>query len=147
MATYQSDKVSLLTSAETVFDKVSDLEGLSELIKKAPTDKVPEEQRQMLDQIAVTPETISFPAGPAGMITLRKAREVRPTLVELHGEGTPVPVALKLMITPLTPDTCEAQVVFEIQIPAMLKPMVNGPLQKMCDQFSNMLRQIPFAQA
>ena len=135
-----------MASAETVFGKVTNLEGLADLIKQAPADQIPADQKQMLDQIRVTSDTISFPAGPAGEVTLRKVNEVAPTLVELSGEGTPVPVKLSLHITPLTPETCEAQVVFDIQIPAMLKPMVNGPMQKMCDQFSAMLRQIPFAQ-
>lgn len=144
MATYKSDTVKLAYPAVRVFDKLSNLEGLKELIANIPADKVDADQRQMLDQVRVTSDTISFPAGPAGEITLRMAEKTAPTLIRLEGEGTPVPVGLAMHILPLTEDTCEAYVQFDIQIPAMLKPMVNGPLQKMADQFSQMLRQLSF---
>lgn len=132
-----------MAPAETVFDKLSNLNGLGELIKNAPADQIPEDQRELLDQVTSTEDTVSFPAGPVGNITLRVTDRVRPSLIRLEGEGTPVPLHLELHIIPLTPETCEAQVEIDIQIPAMLKPMVNGPLQKMADQFGMMLRQLP----
>lgn len=145
MATYKSDNVSLAYPAETVFAKLSNLEGLGELLKNIPEDQIPADQRQKLDEVRVTPTSISFPGGPAGDITLVLSKVENPSLIVLDGVGTPVPMNLTLNITPLTPDTCEAQVVIDIKIPAMLKPMVNGPLQKMADQFGLMLRQVPMA--
>ena len=94
MATYKSEVVSLAYPAETVFGKLSNLEGFGGILKNVPADKVPADQ---------------------------------------------------LAITPLTPETCESYVQIDIQIPAMLKPMVNGPLQKMADQIAQMLRQVPMA--
>jgi hypothetical protein len=46
-------------------------------------------------------------------------------------------------ITPILPTQCKGKVTIDIQIPAMLKPMVSGPLQKMTDQFGQMLRNLP----
>lgn len=143
MATYKSETVELGYSAEKVFDKLSNLQGLGELIKNIPEDKVPADQRVMLEQVAVTPDSISFPAGPVGSITLQLMETVRPTLIKLEGQGTPVPLGLSMHIIPLGEDRCQAYVQVDIQIPAMLKPMVSGPLQKMVDQFSQMLRQLP----
>jgi hypothetical protein len=141
MATYKSEVVSLAYPAETVFGKLSNLEGLGGILKNVPADKVPADQLAMLEQVRVTPDTISFPAGPAGEVTLKVAETDAPNLIRMEGFGTPVPMSLTLHITPLTPETCE----IDIQIPAMLKPMVNGPLQKMADQFAQMLRQVPMA--
>lgn len=145
MATYKSEKVGIAYPAETVFNKLSNLEGLGELLKNAPTDKIPEDKKAMLEQLKVTPETISFPGGPVGDITLRVVEKDAPNRIKLEGQGTPVPMSLSLHILTLSPDTCEAYVEIEVQIPAMLKPMVNGPLQQMADQFAVMLRQIPYA--
>lgn len=145
MATYKSEAVSLAYPAETVYDRISNLEGLGDMIKAAPADQIPADQKAMLDQVRVTPDTISFPAGPVGDITLRLVEKVSPSLIRLEGEGTPVPMSLSMNIRPLTPDTCEAFVQIDLQIPAMLKPMVNGPLQKMADQFGQMLRQMPMS--
>lgn len=145
MASYKSETVTLAHPAETVFAKLSNLNGLGELIKNVPADKVPAEQLAMLEQVRVTSDTITFPGGPVGEITLRLVEAVDPTLIRLEGYGTPVPMSLEMHITALTPDTCEAYVDIDLKIPAMLRPMVNGPLQKMADQFGQMLRQMPMA--
>lgn len=143
MATYKSEIVSLAGSAQTVFDKLSNLEGLGGLLKNVPEGSIPEDKKAMFDQISITPTSISFPGGPAGDVTLQLVETVAPSLIRLEGVGTPVPLSMALHITPLTADTCETFVQIDIQIPAMLKPMVNGPLQKMVDQFAMVLRQIP----
>ena len=113
------------------------------MIKNIPEDKVPADQRAQLEQVQVTADTISFPGGPVGNITLRLDEVKSPTLISLVGQGTPVPLKMAMHITPLTPDTCEAHVEIDLQIPAMLKPMINGPMQKMTQQFAQMLRQVP----
>lgn len=87
-------------------------------------------------------------ASPAALphdVTLRLAETEAPSLIRMEGQGTPVPLSMTLHITPLTPESCETYVQIDIQIPAMLKPMVNGPLQKMADQFAQMLRQVPMS--
>lgn len=144
MATYKSDIVSLMAPAQSVFERLSNLENLGALLQNVPEDKIPADQKAMLEQIRISGQTISFPGGPAGEITLRLVEAAAPSLIKLQGEGTPVPMSMAMHITSLTPDTCEAYVEIDIQIPAMLKPMINGPMQKMADQFAHMLRQIPF---
>lgn len=144
MSSHKSEKVTLKASAEKVFSKLSNLEGLGELLKNVPLDQVPADQRGMLEQVKVTPDTISFPAGPVGELTLAVAKKENPTLIRLEGRGTPVPVSLAMHISPLTPDLCEAYVEIDVKVPMMLAPMIGGTVQKMADQFANMLRQIPF---
>ncbi|MCM1368907.1 MAG: SRPBCC family protein [Candidatus Amulumruptor caecigallinarius] len=143
MAVYKSDVVGMMAPAEKVFDKLSNLEGLGEMLRNVPQGSVPADKAALLDQIRITTDTVSFPAGPAGEITLRLAERVRPSLIRLEGDGTPVPLSMTLHIAPTQPELCDVFVEIDIQIPAMLKPMVNGPLQKMADQFAQMLRQLP----
>lgn len=144
MSSHKSEKVTLKASAEKVFSKLSNLEGLGDLLKNVPLDQVPADQRGMLEQVKVTPDTISFPAGPVGELTLAVAEKEDPTLIRLEGRGTPVPVSLAMHISPLTPELCEAYVEIDVKVPMMLAPMIGGTVQKMADQFANMLRQIPF---
>ena len=144
MATYSSEEVIITAPAEKVFRKLDNLEGLGEMLSNAPADQIPEEKRAMLSQIAVTQDTISFPAGPMGAITMRKTMSEEPVLIRLEGEGTPVPMSLSLHILPQGEDMCGARVEISIEIPAMLKPMVNGPLKKMTEEFARMLRVVPF---
>lgn len=144
MASYKSEKIGIAYPAQTVYNRLSNLEGLAQLLKNVPADKIPAEQMQMLEQVHVTSDTISFPAGPVGAITLKLTEKKDPSLIRLEGQATPVPMSMTMHIETLSPDTCQAQVDIDVQIPAMLKPMVNKPLQQMADQFGQMLRQMPF---
>ena len=144
MAEYKSAETPIKASAEAVFNKISNLEGLKELLGKVPQEKVPEDQRDLFNQVNITADSISFPAGPVGELTLRLTETVKPTYIRLDGVGAPVPMALMLNIHPSTEISCSVQVVIDLQIPAMLKPMVSGPLNKMVSQFAEMLRNLPF---
>lgn len=144
MATYKSPETVVNASRQTVYDRLSNLENLKNFIDNVPADRIPDDKRAMLEQITVTPTSISIPGGPVGSITLEQTRCVAPELVELTGVGTPVPLHLSLHLAEDGADRCKAQVVLDIEIPAMLKPMVGGTLQKMVDQFSTLLTAFPF---
>lgn len=145
MATYKSPEVRLKASAEAVFNKLSNLENLHSLLEKVPADKIPEDKRAMFESIQITPDSITLPGGPVGAVTLRLAEKTSPSLISLKGEGTPVPLALSMHIAPDGDSASKAQVAIDIDIPAMLKPMIGGHLQKMADQFGSVLQAIPFA--
>lgn len=144
MAVYKSDEVSLAVAADKVFSKLSNLEGLGNILKNVPEDKIPADKRQALEQVSVTSDSISFPGGPAGAITLRMAEKAEPSLIRLEGVNTPVPLSMMLHIISTGEETSEAQVEVDIKIPAMLKPMIGGTMQKMVNEFANMLRSIPY---
>ena len=144
MTTYSSGKVNFPASAQTVYDKLSNLENLKNLLDKVPADKVPEDKRQMFENLKITPDTIEVPGGPMGNLTLRLTEKVAPTLIKLQGEGIPIALSLDMHIEPVSENSSSAKVDINIDIPAMLKPMVGGQIQKMADQFGNVLGSIPF---
>ncbi len=142
MATYKSEKVEINQSAEAVYDRLSNPENLRSIIEQAPEDALTDEQRSQLDSIQLTPDSISVAAGPVGALTLRAKGNKPPHLIHFEGENTPVPMSLEMVINPLGAESCDAQVIISLDIPMMLKPMVNGPLQKMVDQFAVLLRHL-----
>lgn len=147
MATYKSDKVDILSSAHALYRKVENPENLRQLLSSIPAEQIPEEQRKQLEQIEVTPDSIVLPGGPVGSVTLRVAERQDPTLVRFEGVGMPVKMELLFKIYPLNEEMCQAQVELELDVPMMLKPMINGPMQKMVNQFSNLLRHLGNAPA
>lgn len=144
MATFKSDKVSLHYPAEKVFDKLSNLENLKSVLANMPKESIPSEQLQALNQVKVTSDSISLPAGPVGEITLRVSRKEPPAFIKLIGENSPVPLSLSIEIDSTDSNSCDVTVIFELEIPAMLKPMVSGPLNKMSSQFAEMIKLISF---
>ena len=144
MTTIKSEKKIIDASQQRVFDKLSNLENLKSLLEMVPKDRIPEDKREMLEQLQITSDTITIPAGPVGAITLRIADRLPYSLISMTGEGSPVPMGMQLEIEPKGDERCEAQVAVNLEIPAMLKPMVSGPLKKIVDQFCNVLGAIPF---
>lgn len=145
MAIYSSGNVTLQAPAATVFEKLSNLENLQGLLNKVPADRIPEDKRQMFENIRITRDTIEVPGGPMGNLVFRVTEREAPSHIRLKGEGIPIEMALVLNVKPLTETSSSANVDIDINIPAMLKPMVGGQIQKIADQFGDVLGAIPFA--
>ena len=144
MAIYSSTPVTLKAPAEQVFERLSNFENLRELLNKVPADKVPEDKRQMFENLKITADTIEIPGAPMGNLIFRMTERVAPTLIRLQGEGIPIEMALVLHIKPIDASTSSANVDIDINIPAMLKPMIGGQIQKIADQFGGVISAIPF---
>ena len=144
MATYKSDEVPLKASAESVFDRLCNFESLKNLLAQVPDEQIPADKKEMFDNIRLTNDSIELPGGPVGSIRLRVVERNAPSRITLKGEGTPVPLQLQLDIHPVDDSACRAQAKVDIEIPAMLRPMIAGPMQKMTEQFASVLRSIPF---
>lgn len=144
MALYKSSPVGIKSSAETVFNKLSDFSNLKSLMEKVPESSIPTDKKEMFDSVKVTSDSISFPAGPVGDVTLKVTEKLPPELIKLEGVNTPVAISLSLLISPVSAESCEAMVEIDIAIPAMLKPMIGGTIQKMTDQFSQVLGALKF---
>lgn len=142
MATYTSTPVNLPLSAEAAFNKLSNLGGLKNILNDIPEDQIPTEQLEMVQKIEINGDTITIPGGPTGDISLIKGNCVSPSLVSYDGVGTPVPLSLQTHIESAGADACSVTVVAEIQVPAMLKPMLNGPMQQMVNQVAQSLTQL-----
>lgn len=144
MAEYKSKKETVAASAQAVYEKLSNLNALRELIDNAPVDKIPADKIDMLKQLNITADSISFPAGPVGEIRLKLDKLVPYSLISMVGVGTPVPLALRLDIDEKAETETDLQVTLAIDIPKMLQPMIGGTLQKMVDQFGTVLTAIRF---
>lgn len=145
MATYKSEEVMLRASAENVFNKLSNLGSLKDLLAQVPEDQIPADKKEMFDNIRLTDDSIELPGGPVGSIRLKVVEKTAPTCIRLQGEGTPVPLSLQLHIHPVDDSCCRAMAQIDIEIPAMLRPMISGPMNKMTEQFAQVLHSIPFA--
>lgn len=144
MAVFKSPIQHIAASAEAVFDKLSNLSNLKQLLAQVPESAIPADKKEMFDAVTVTDDSISFPAGPVGQLTMQMTRKERPTLIVLEGIGAPVALSMNLEIGIIADNACEATVAIDIAIPAMLKPMIGGTLQKMADQFGEMLGKLKY---
>lgn len=140
----KSEKKIVDAPASVVYEKLSNLENLKQLLDNLPADQIPEDKRQMFENLQITSDTISIPGGPVGAVKLRVTDKMPNSLIQLSGEGTPVAMYMRLEIEDKGASQCEVQVSMSLDIPVMLKPMVSGPLKKVVDQFIQVLGAIKF---
>ena len=145
MAIYSSGDVTLKAPAATAYEKLSNLENLQGMLDKVPADRIPEDKRAMFENIKITHDTIEVPGGPMGNLVFRVVEREAPSKIKLRGEGIPIEIALILTIKPHDDTSSKANVDVDINLPAMLKPMVGGQIQKIANQFGEVLGSIPFA--
>lgn len=136
MATFTSKPATVESSAEAVAEKFSDLSRLQEVI-----DRIPDEERAKIGDIALTPDSIIMKTQQVGEITL-KVTERTPARVCLTAVGSPVPMNLAVNIRPDGSERCELSTSMDVEIPAFLKPMVGGTLQKAVDQFGELMKKL-----
>lgn len=144
MATYKSKPADINASAETVYDKMSNLDNLRTLLDKVPADKIPTDKLEMFNSLEITSDSISIPAGPVGALTFRTVEKEAPVFLKMQGEGSPVAIFLSLHIKPESENSCQAQVEVDVALPPMLAPMIGGTIQKLADQFGEVIKSIPF---
>lgn len=142
MATFSSESVLINTPAETVYDKLSDLNNLKTMLADAPADQIPEDKRELLDSIVIEGDTVTIPGGLVGAVTLRQTVKRPYSLIELQAENTPAPLTLRLEISSRSAESCEVRVDIDIQVPKIMVPMIKGPLQQMADQFGQMMKSL-----
>lgn len=136
MATFTSKPTIIDSAAAVVADKFSDLSAMQGVL-----DKIPAEERAKIGDIALTPDSIVMKTPQVGDITL-KVTERTPERVTLTALGSPVPMNLSVNLKPLGDSQTELTTAMDVEIPAFLKPMVGGTLQKAVDQFGELMKRL-----
>lgn len=144
MAEFKSAEIKIDASAEKVFDKLSDLGNLQSFLDKIPEDKIPADKLEQFKNLEITPDSISIQGGPTGSVKLDVIERVRPSLVKLKAANIPLSLTLAVAINAIDEEHSSTQVIIDADIPAILKPMVAGPLQQIADQFSTVMSAIRF---
>lgn len=136
MATFTSKPTVIPSSAQAVADRFSDFTQLQSFI-----DAMPEAERQKVGDIALTSDSIILKTPQVGNITL-KVKERTAHKIALEAEGSPVPMLLSIDLKSIDDSHTELTTSMEVDIPAFLKPMIGGTMQKAVDQFGDLMKRL-----
>lgn len=138
MSVYSSKQVTLEASQETAFDRISNLGAYQEIL-----DNMPEELRSKAGDVKFTDESITINANPVGEMRFDVTRRQSPEAMELTAANSPVPMKLTLNLTAGdTPDTCKLRTDIDVDVPAMLRPMIGGKMQEAAQQMTDLVARI-----
>lgn len=135
MSKYTGKPFTVAKPAAVISDKFADLTSLQSML-----DKLPAEERAKLGEVELEPDSIAVNTQQVGKIKFRVVGRT-PEKVEMNAEGTPVPMSLDLDLKALTPTETEAVCSVDLQIPAMLRPMVAPHINKAVEMLSNVLKK------
>lgn len=136
MATYKSKPVTVPASASAVSDKFADLRTLESALGNLPDD-----ERAKIGQVDFTADSLSIHTPQAGELKF-KVTERTSERVVFKTVSSPLPLDMVLNLRPLSDDSTELITAIEVEIPAMLKPLLGGMMQKAADSFGALMAKI-----
>lgn len=139
MSTFKSQPVTVGYPASVVAEKFSDISHLQSLV-----EKLPEAERAKMGDVVFDKDSIAIRTSQVGEVKF-KITERSANLIKLQAVGAPVPVGLDVVIDPLSDNSCEVHVAFDVQVPAMLRPLVAPHMQKAVDMLGDLIGKVASA--
>ncbi len=134
MATYKSASQLVDRPAEELFDRFSDLSRL-----QGALDGLSEEQRKQVGDVKFSADSIRIVTPQVGEIAFEVTRRERPSKVVFGTKSSPVPLTMEIDIKPASETASEVQTLINVEIPAMLRPIIGPQMQKAADKFGELM--------
>ncbi|MCM1336469.1 MAG: hypothetical protein NC187_05475 [Candidatus Amulumruptor caecigallinarius] len=138
MSVYSSKQATLDASQSAAYEKISNLGSYQAIL-----DSMPEELRKQAGDVHFTDDSVIINATPVGEMRFDVTRRQAPDTVELTAANAPVPMKLSLNLTPgESADSCMLRTDIDIDIPAIMRPMVGGKMQEAAQQMTDLVARI-----
>ncbi len=129
MATYKAKPSVIDKPAAEIAAQFADLTRL-----QGALDKLPEAERAKVGDVRFTADSIVMQTAQVGEIKF-EVKERTPERVAFVAGGLPMPMVIAVDMKSVSDTSTEVEASLDIDIPAVLKPMVSGTMQKAVDQF------------
>lgn len=136
MAKYKSKAVTVSRPAQFIVDKFADLSSFGQAL-----DSMSEADRARVGDVKFEKDAITIDTKQVGTISF-KVVERTPSRVVMSAVGSPVPLDLSVDLTPEGEDSTQIVTSIDVEIPAMLRPMIGGAMQKAVDQLGDLMAKL-----
>ena len=136
MAQYKSNPVTVHRSAESITYKFADLSAFGNAL-----DAMSPADRERIGDVKFEKDSITIDTKQVGTISF-KVTERTPSRIVMNAVGSPVPLDLCVNLTSLGSDVTEIVTSIDVEIPAMLRPLIGGAMQKAVDQFGDLMGKL-----
>lgn len=137
MAKYQSKPVAIEQPIEVLFDRFSDISLFQQRI-----NEVPEEARAKMGDVTFEADAICINTPQVGQLKFQVTERTAPGHIVFSAVGSPIPLSMSIDITALSETSSEVVTAIEVEIPAMLRPLIGGKMQEAADKFGEMIGQL-----
>lgn len=136
MAQYKSKAITINRPAEFISDKFADLSVFA-----GNLDAMPEAERARIGDVSFEKDSITIDTKQVGTIRFQ-VKERTSSRIVMNAVGSPVPLDLVVNLTSVGAESTEIVTEIDVEIPAMLRPMIGGAMQKAVDQFGDLMAKL-----
>ncbi len=137
MAKYESKPVAVNQPVETLFDRFSDISLFQQRI-----NEIPQEERAKLGDVTFEPDAICLNTPQVGQLKFKVTERIAPGHVVFSAVGSPIPLSMAIDITATSDTSSTVVTAIEVDIPAMLRPLIGGKMQEAADKFGEMIGKL-----
>ncbi|MDE6352944.1 MAG: hypothetical protein K2K88_07400 [Muribaculaceae bacterium] len=137
MAQYKGTPVVIDKSAEELYDRFSNLSFLQDKLSS-----LPEDMKAKVGEIKFENDRLVLSTAQVGEICFVVKERRQPDLVVFSAEKAPVPIDMSVSFKKISDAQTEVTTSIDVEIPAIMKPLVGPHLQKAADKFGEVMSQL-----
>lgn len=137
MAKYESKPVAIDQPIDALFDRFSDISLFQQRI-----NEIPQEERAKIGDVVFEEDAICLNTPQVGQMKFKVTERTAPGHIVFSAVGSPIPLAMVIDITATSDTTSTVVTAIEVDIPAMLRPLVGPKLQEAANKFGEMIGQL-----
>ncbi len=134
MAKYQGKPVIINRPVQDVYNSITNLAAYQERL-----EQLPPEAKEKIGSVRFTDSAVVITAAPVGEIQFNVVEKREPQLMKLAAANSPVPFEIMVHMAPESDFSSKVSTELNVEIPAMLRPMIGGKMQEAADKFSELI--------
>ena len=137
MAKYESKPVAVNQPVEVLFDRFSDISSFQKRI-----EEIPAEHRAKMGDVTFESDAICINTPQVGQLKFQVVERTAPGHIVFATVGSPVPLSMIIDITATSETASTVVTAIDVEIPAMLRPLIGGKMHEAADKFGEMISQL-----
>lgn len=137
MAKYESKPVAVNQPIEALFDRFSDISLFQQKI-----EEIPAEERAKIGDVTFEADAICINTPQVGQLKFQVTERTAPGHIVFSAVGSPIPLSMVIDIKSISESVSEVVTAIDVEIPAMLRPLIGGKMQEAADKFGEMIGRL-----
>lgn len=137
MSKYSSKAITVAKPVGELYSHISHMSALQQRLEQLPA-----EQLAMVGEVKFTDDSVTINAPQVGEIRFDVVERVEPSHIMFRAANMPVAMSLAVDLKAVSDDSTEVTSTIDVEIPAMLRPLVGGKMQEAADRFTDLIAQL-----
>ena len=137
MAKYETKPVAVNQPIEALIDRFSDISLFQQKI-----EEIPAEERAKIGDVTFEADAICINTPQVGQLKFQVTERTAPGHIVFSAVGSPIPLSMVINIKSISESASEVVTAIDVEIPAMLRPLIGGKMQEAADKFGEMIGKL-----